>query len=463
MTTPKNGSGPAIDPIDLTMGRIFLFWLPLAATWLMMATEGPFLSAVIARMADPKFNLAAYGVAFSIALMVEAPIIMIMSAATALVRDRDSFQKVKRFTYSLNGAITLVMLLILIPPVFSFIAQGLIKLPPDVARLTHISCILLLPWPAVIGYRRFYQGVLIRNNLTRYVAYGTILRLGAMACTALSLHHFSQLAGAHVGAAALSAGVSIEAVASRIMAGKTVRELLKETIPVDSELSYRFIASFYLPLALTAVLALGIRPIVTFFLGLGSMPVESLALFPVVHALTFLFTCLGLSFQEVAIALAGDRLENYEILKQFATRLGISVFCGLGLINFTPLAHIWFQGLSGLSPELAELAILPARILTIIPLLWVWLCFQRATLMIGRVTGPITKSTGLQVILVMLILFTLISFTSMTGITAASIALVLGAASIPFYLLPAFSRVLSTHHGQSRGFPRVKLQSREHS
>ena len=449
MTSGKTGPRPATETLDWTMGRIFLFWLPLAATWLMMAAEGPFLSAVIARMADPKFNLAAYGVAFSIALLVEAPIIMIMSAASALVRDRDSFGKVKRFTYSLNVIITLIMLLILIPPVFSLIAQDLIKLPPDLARLTHISCIILLPWPGVIGYRRFYQGILIRNNRTRFVAYGTILRLAAMAGTALVLHRFYQLAGAHVGAAALSAGVTIEAVASRIMARRVVRDLISETGPARTDLSYRFITTFYLPLALTAVLALGIRPIVTFFLGMGRMPVESLAVFPVVHALTFVFSSFALSFQEVVIALAGDRFENYLVLKKFAVRLAVFVFCGLGLINFTPLAGVWFQGISGLSPDLAEFAIPPARILTIIPLLWVWLCFQRAILMIGRVTAPITKSTGLQVLLVMLSLFILINFTNLVGITAASIALLAGAAAVPLYLLPSYNRVLFRYADRS--------------
>ena len=52
---------------------IFLFWLPLAATWIMMSVEGPFLAAVIARLPEPRFNLAAYGVAFAFALLIEAP------------------------------------------------------------------------------------------------------------------------------------------------------------------------------------------------------------------------------------------------------------------------------------------------------------------------------------------------------------------------------------------------------
>ncbi len=440
--SPANTSLPAAESLKWTYGRVFLFWLPLALTWLMMATEGPFLSAVIARMADPEFNLAAYGVAFSIALMVEAPIIMIMSATTALVRDRDSYRKVKRFIYTLNAVITALMLLLITPAVFSFIAKDLINLPDQLARLTHISCILLLPWPAVIGYRRFYQGILIRNNRTRYVAYGTILRLSAMAGTALLLHRFSDIAGAHVGAAALSAGVISEAVASRVMARNVVRELVAAREPAESALSYRFIFMFYLPLALTTILALGIRPLVTFFMGLAPMPVKSLAVFPVVHSLTFLFTCLGLSFQEVVIALVGDRLENYALLKKFAIGLGALAFFGLSLINFTPLATLWFQDVCGLSQELTAFARLPAQILTILPCLWVWLCFQRALLMNGRYTRPITTSTGLQVALVLLTLITLMNTTHLVGAVSASIALLVGSAAVPIYLLPAFFQVL---------------------
>ena len=52
---------------ELTQKTILAFWIPLAATWLMMSIEGPYLSALIARLAEPKFNLAAYGIAFSIA------------------------------------------------------------------------------------------------------------------------------------------------------------------------------------------------------------------------------------------------------------------------------------------------------------------------------------------------------------------------------------------------------------
>jgi len=293
---------------SLTLKKIFIFWVPLAATWLMMSVEGPFLAAVIARLAEPKFNLAAYGVAFSFALIVEAPVIMIMSASTALVKDAKSFIKLRNFTYLLNTIITVLMLIGLIPSIFYFVAEDLIGLPVNVSELTYLASIILLPWPATIGYRRFYQGILIRNNLTRRVAYGTIIRLFSMGITALVLYYFTDVPGVAVGAAALSMGVTMEAIASKIMVLRTQKRIL---CVEGEDISYRKIIDFYLPLALTTTIALGVHPVVTFFVGRAKFPIESLAVLPVINSLVFIFRSLGLSYQEVGISLLGDNFEGF--------------------------------------------------------------------------------------------------------------------------------------------------------
>ncbi|MBS0011342.1 MAG: hypothetical protein KFF49_08020, partial [Bacteroidales bacterium] len=207
---------------NLSYKKIFLFWSPLALTWLMMAAEQPFLVSVIARLPDAKYNLAAFGIAFSFALIVEAPVIMLMSASTALVTDRDSYRKMKRFTDILNISVVLVQLILLIPPVFNFIVQDLMGVPENIAHLTYIALILLILWPPAIGYRRFYQGILIRNNLTRRVTYGTLIRLLMISLAGFGLY-LAGIEGAYVGAATLSIAVFAEAIASWLMARKTVR------------------------------------------------------------------------------------------------------------------------------------------------------------------------------------------------------------------------------------------------
>ena len=72
------------------------------------------------------------------------------------------------------------MLVLLIPTIFDFIAIDLIALPTEVEKITYWAFVALLPWPSAIGYRRFYQGILIRNNLTRFVTFGTVIRLTTM-------------------------------------------------------------------------------------------------------------------------------------------------------------------------------------------------------------------------------------------------------------------------------------------
>jgi len=429
----------------LTYRKILLFWLPLAATWLMMSIEGPFLAAIIARLADPKYNLAAYGVAFAFALIIEAPVIMMMSASTALVTDRDSFIKMRNFTYFLNALVTAVMLVILIPSIFFFITESLIGLETPVSKITHHALILLLPWPGAIGYRRFYQGILIRSNLTRRVAYGTIIRLFSMLGTALVLYVYFQLDGALVGAISLSVAVSMEALASRIMARKSVNAICCREMDDkedQSNLNYHTIFHFYYPLALTSLLGLGVQPMVTFFMGNSRMALESLAVFPVVHSLVFIFRGIGLSFQEVGIALMGKRDENYKMLRNFAMILGSSLVVLLSIIAFTPLSQIWYHQISGLSETLSHLAILPTRILAIMPGLTVLLSFQRAVLVVHKHNTPITLATGLEVSMIVALLFLTTRYFDMIGITAAALSLITGRLLANSYLVKPFISVL---------------------
>ena len=413
----------------------------------MMAFEGPFLAAIIARLADPTFNLAAHGVAVAIAILVEAPVIMIMSASTALVTDAASFRKLRNFTYALNTAITAVMIVVVIPPVFATLFQGIIGLPDEIARLTYTALLILLPWPAAIGYRRFFQGLLIRANLTRLVAAGTLVRLAVMTVTAVLLYLIFSLPGAYVGAASLSAGVCVEALVSRIMARRTVRELLgraADEAPPTEQLDYRRIADFYYPLALTSILGLAVHPMLTFFMGRALFPVESLAVFPVVHALSFVFRALGLSYQEVAIALLGRNNEHFDELARFAIGLSVATSAALAVIAFTPLAGVWFVTISGLSPELAEFAIVPARILAPFPALSVLLSFQRAILVQGRYTRPITGATALEVVGIAVAFVILSRGLDFVGVTAAMTAFVVGRLASNLYLVPACVRVLQT-------------------
>jgi Na+-driven multidrug efflux pump len=421
---------------NLSLKKIFLFWIPLAATWLMMSVEGPYIAALIARMPEPKFNLAAYGVAFSFALIVEAPIIMIMSASTALVKNIQSFNKLKNFTYASNLLITIIMLLLIIPGIFYFITENLIGLPPEVSTLTHLATIILLPWPGAIGYRRFYHGLLIRNNQTRRVAYGTLIRLGSMSITALLFFLFTDVDGVVVGAAALSVAVTLEALASRLMANEIISRLKMSNSNIPDPITYKEIYKFYYPLALTSLIGLGVQPFVIFFVGQSRMAIESLAVLPVITSFVFIFRGMGLSFQEVVIALIGDKKEGYVPLKKFGIILGTTLTIVLTLFAFTPLSGFWFITVSGLSDFLSDFATVPLMIMAIFPALTVLISTQRGLLVSSQNTKPVTIATSIEFITIVLILLLSMHFFDLIGAIAATLSFVIGRIIANIYLIP---------------------------
>ncbi len=410
----------------LSYGQIFRFWLPLAATWLMMSVEGPFLAAIIARLAAEKINLAAYGVAFAFALIAESPVIMLMSASTALCRDRGSYRKLRNFSLILSLTVTLFLGIFLLPPIFNLVILKLIGLPENIAALIHVALICLLPWPGAIGIRRFYQGVLIARHQTRLVAISTLARLITMAGSALTLFFYSSLSGAIIGAIALAGGVTAEALLSSYLARHVISDVLQIEPESEQQLSYREIWDYYLPLALTPFIALSIHPLVTFFLGKSRDPLESLAVMPVIYGLTFVFRAIGLSYQEVAIALLGENRDNYLKVRNFAVILGISTSLCLSLIAFTPLSRFWFQDLSGLNDLLTNFSALPLQIMVVFPALTVLICFQRSVLIVTRVTNPISISTAIEAIGIFSILLLAMLYFPLPGVVAASLAYVIG-------------------------------------
>lgn len=429
---------------NLTYKTILIFWFPLALTWLLMSVEGPFLASIIARMGEPKFNLAAYGVAFSFALIVEAPVIMLMSASTALVKNYHSFKKLRNFTYFLNGIITLFMLVLLIPSVFEFIAIDLIALPARIEEITYWAFVALLPWPAAIGYRRFYQGILIRNNLTRFVTFGTAVRLSTMLTATFLLFFYANLAGAVIASLALSAGVMLEAIISKIFALKILTKI-REAKNDDSneKLTYRGIILFYYPLAITSILSLGVHPIVTFLIGQSRMSIESLAVLPVINSLVFVFRAVGLSFHEAFIALLGENGEGYKPLRNFGFIAGSLATLLLFGITTTPLATIWFHKISGLSIELTELSILPTIIMSLFPALTFLISVQRAVLVYTRNTSPLTTATIIEVVVILIVLFFGIKFFDLIGVLAATIAYTIGRLIANAYLTFPYNKAIS--------------------
>lgn len=156
----------AADSSEPTVGTMVKLWLPLAASLVMMVLEPALVNVGLARAANPELSLAAYGVAFGLALLVEAPIIMLLDASVARSSNRQALALMMRFTLALGGAVVALGLVVSLTPLYNLLVVDLMNIPSDVAERARPALQVLSFWPLPIAWRRAQQGVLIRTNHT---------------------------------------------------------------------------------------------------------------------------------------------------------------------------------------------------------------------------------------------------------------------------------------------------------
>lgn len=337
---------------------ILFFWLPLFASWLLMTAEGPIISAAINRLPDEVIMLAAMGIVTSLSITIESPIINLLATSTALVKNRSTYSLVRRFTIHWCLALTLVALLFAFTSLFDIVVRGWLDVPDEVARWVQPGMKIMILWPAAIGWRRFLQGILIRFNHTRKIAWGTALRLVASGGVAVGLAVWGQWPGVIIGAIALMAGVIAEALYTTIVVQPILKnELGAPNAPVETKpMTYRELTSFHLPLAATSLLILLMQPMVTSSLARLAQPTESLAAWPVVFQILLMARAAALALPEVIIARYQDRGDFFP-LRRFSFLLATATTAATGLFVLLPLAEFYIFRVQDMTLEVGRLAL----------------------------------------------------------------------------------------------------------
>jgi hypothetical protein len=383
-----------VSPKTLSLQHIFRTWWPLATSWLLMGAESPALSAIVARLEDPEINLAAYGgIVLPIAMIIEAPILMLLSASTALSRDWQSYKKIWRFMMIVGGILTLLHAFIAFTPLYYLIAEKIIGAPQEIIQPARMGMIIMTPWTWAIAYRRFHQGVLIRFGHSKAVGFGTAIRLMADLFVLILGYRIGSVPGVVVATSAVTIGVLCEA----FYVGLVVKPILNDlkAIPISKEpLSLRNFLEFYIPLAMTSFLFLLVQPIGSAAISRMPNALSSLAVWPVVTGLVFMIRSLGIAYNEVVIALL-DLPKSYFNLRAFMHILFISTIILLVLITATPLSDLWFSKIQGINLELTKLAKSAMWLAVPMPGLNVLQSWYQGSILYGRKTRVVTESVAL--------------------------------------------------------------------
>lgn len=424
--TPSTESQPLPVKAIVPLRRIIATWWPLAASWLLMSAESPLISAIMARLANPEVNLAAFGgVVNPLALIIESPIIMLLAASTTLSKDWGSYQKIRRYMMRAGAFLTLLHVVIAFTPLYYVVVRDIIGSPEEIVEPARIGLMLLLPWTWSIAYRRFNQGVLIRFGHAHVIGAGTGVRLGAEVIVLAIGYLIHTLPGIVVGAGAVATGVLSEAIYIGVHVQPVLRNELRAAPPVAQTLSARMFLAFYLPLMLTSLLSLLIEPTGSASLSRMPLALASLAAWPVVHGLIFMLQSMGIALNEVVVTFL-EEPGAAATLRRFTLTL-VAITTGLLLlIAATPLSTWWFGQVSALSPELTELARTGLWLALPMPAMSALQSWFQGAILHSRRTRGITESVIVYLVTVGSILIAGVAWGHVTGLYIGMVAFATG-------------------------------------
>jgi hypothetical protein len=420
-------------------------WWPLAASWLLMSAELPAISAVMARLANPDINLAAYGgVVFPLAMIIESPIIMLLAASTTLSKDWNSYQKIRRYMLGAGVTLTLLHILLAFTPLYYVVVKGILGAPPEIVEPARLGLMIMLPWSWSIAYRRFHQGVLIRFGHSRDIGVGTVIRLSAETIVLIAGIVAGTIPGVAVGTAAVAAGVLCEAGFIGLRVQPVLHGALRRAPRAEKPLTMRAFYAFYVPLVLTSLLSLLIEPIGSAALSRMPDPLLSLAVWPVVGGLIFMLQSAGIALNEVVVTFL-DRPRAAAILRRFTLMLVVTTTTLLLIITATPLSLLWFSQVSALEPRLVELARTGLWLALPMPAVSALQSWFQGAILHSRHTRGITESVGIYMLVVGIFLFAGVAYGQVTGLyvamSAFTIGLILQTSWLWFRSRPAMQQV----------------------
>ena len=392
-----------------------------------MTIEQPLIAAVVARLAFPTINLAAWGIVFSVAVIIQSPSTMLLAASTTLSKDWDSYHKLRRYMWLIVVALTSLHATLVFTPLYYVLAINLLNLPPEIIQPTRLGLMIMLPWTAGTAYRRFQQGVLIRFDNSRVVIWGSILRVGVDSLLLTAGFFVGGMAGVVVAAGAVIGGVISEAAYVGYRVRPVLEHQLKAAPLVNPPLTRRAFWNFYAPLALTVLFMLLAQPLIGAGLSRMPSPLESLAVWPVLYGFLLVWQSVGISYNEAVIALL-DEARAVPRLRRFTRQLIGLTTLGLFLVTVTPAAAIWFSRVAALPPDLADLAQQALWLGLLLPALRILQSWFQGALTYSRHTRGITESVVLALLVTGIILWAGVSWGQATGVYVGVLALTTGSA-----------------------------------
>jgi progressive ankylosis protein len=407
---------------EVGLGTLWREFLPLSLSDITMACGDPMVTTALAHLPDARMNLAALGIAKSLAIFFESPIIMILHASNALAADQVSRKVLWRFTLIAGGGLSFLLTLLSVPILFEMVGSRILGIPADLAATVRQVLFLMGGWAFAIAWRRYFQGLLIFQGQSHAIAKASMTRLLTLGMV-LWVGFVLNVSGAILAGLALILGVFVEAIVVTIFAyrsGATLPPPQKKTqLPQNLQQVWRF----YFPLGNTMMVVWGGRALLVGIIARAGDAEIAIASWSAAWGLVLVIANSTRMIQQIIIKYRGKATDK--LLFSFALMVGGICSLLLLLIASTAFGNQIVGSFIGNDTDLIA-AIKPVLLVcTGVPLM---VAVQNATqgfLVSEGKTGSVNLATWISTGVLLMVATLAVNFGT-HGATAAAIAMVAG-------------------------------------
>jgi len=394
------------------------FYWPLALTGLAMVLSMQFQTAALARYPQAITELAVFALAFSTYGLFNASMNFTAQLSNVYARSVEGSRRCHKFVFAASICVMLPLLVIAHTDAGSAAISNLYSIDDNLTARVTEYLVYLAPLILLRAERFYLTGLLVQARLTGWVTVSNAVYLVAVVC--------GLLIGFSSGFKPVYVLVGADAVAITIQVGFTLwirRRYYRLPKPLEHEnLSYRELASFFIPVSTTGVMFALSRPVLFAFVSRTPEGIVAIAAMRVAFDFSSIFQQAANQFRHFFVTFGLDDLERKR-------RFMIFVCAGLTgmmlLFAMTPLSNWVWQDLMQIPDEIRVLSVQLVLVMCLMPSVILFRNYFHGRLMVERRTTGMAVGGVLRVAAIYLMAQGLFAIGLLNYLTA-SIVLILG-------------------------------------
>ncbi|HOV65745.1 MAG TPA: hypothetical protein PLR48_02210 [Bacillota bacterium] len=339
LTTAEDSDVLLTAHLKYPLADLLRFYLPLAATSVLMMVTHSVVSGAIARTMYPTIALAAYSVSYSVGQVFESPCYAMQRICLTFTTGKKTFRKAAQVTLIILGALVFLQSLVTWTPLSRYVFMNLLGVSDEVYHVALVSLKVLILWPISSALRSIFQTPIVVKKQTHFMTINMLIRVLLMFVAAAVLPTIWP--NGPVGASILMLGLSTEAVLAFVVSKRFIPPLEDED-PNEPIIGHAEILRFALPLVFASVVQTLGRPIIAAALSRTVNPDVSLAGYQVALSYSFIFTALTYNIYHLVIIFVKGKA-SFKQAKRFSSALGIVGLVCL-LLSSLPFIGNWVFG-----------------------------------------------------------------------------------------------------------------------